>query len=761
LLPQKQITKALQSKEEMKLKELQEQVDKGDEMGRTEEMVKMVQELMSNRDLIRNIGTVAHIDHGKTTLSDALIAAAGLINEDLSGEAQMMDYEDQEQDRGITINSANISLGYEWEGQKYLTNLIDTPGHVDFTGEVIRAMRAVDGVIIVVDAVEGVMPQTETVIRQSLKEYVRPVLFINKVDRIISELNATQEQMQEKFVKVIAQVNNLIEKNAPQEFKQEWKVGIEKGTVSFGSAMKKWAVSAPYIKKSGVSFNEVYEFMKNDQQKELSKKSPVHEVVMQMVINHLPSPIQAQEYRIKKIWGGDMESEMGKAMKTCDETKDLGMVITDVSVDPHAGDVATGRIYSGTISPGDEVILLSNEQKIKVQKLGVYMSGEFLAIEKAKAGNIAAIVGAKDIYAGETVATKEMKSFESFMSNVKPVMTVSIEAKNPKDLPKLIEVLKKLSKEDPNLQATINQETGEHLLSGMGELHLEVNIYRIKNNHKLNVEVSQPIVVYHEALKGESDVLEAKSPNRHNKFKLKVSRVPEEIFNNLAETDLEGKIKPKHAETIQKLKEIGFDTDTSKKVWAIKNQCALIDRTRGIQALNEIRELVVQGFTDAMDGGPLAKEKCEGVVVELMDATLHEDSIHRGPAQVLPAITRGIYACMLQAGTEIFEPKQLLTVTVPENQMGSASHELGSRRVQITEMRSEGDSSVIIGKAPVKELIGFSNAMRSATQGRANWTAEYYGYEKLPTELQSIVIQEIRKRKGMGEEVKSWQFFLE
>ncbi len=730
-------------------------------MGRKEDMVDTVERLMSNRENIRNIGTVAHIDHGKTTLSDALIAGVGLINADLSGDVQLMDYEDQEQDRGITINSANISMGFPWEGQEYLINLIDTPGHVDFTGEVIRAMRAVDGVILVVDAVEGVMPQTETVIRQSLKEYVRPVLFINKVDRIISELNATEQQMQEKFIKVIAHVNTLIERNAPNQFKNEWKVSIEKGTVAFGSAKKKWGVSAPYIAKSGVSFKQVYEYMKNDQQDELAKKSPVNEAVLQMVVNHLPSPVEAQKYRIKKIWGGDENEAIGKSMEACDASAPLGMVITDVSVDPHAGDVATGRIYSGTINPGTEVILNANKQKIKIQKLGVYMSGDFLVINEAKAGNIAAIVGAKDIYAGETISTIDMKPFENFMSNAKPVMTISIEAKNPKDLPKLIEALKKLSKEDPNLQATINQETGEHLLSGMGELHLEVNIYRITHNHKLEVETSSPIVVYHEALKGPSEVLETKSPNKHNKFKLKVSIIDPVIFANLQETDLDGKIKPKHKESIEKLKAIGFDTDTSRKVWAVSNGCALIDRTRGIQSLNEIRELVIQGFTDAMNEGPLAKEKCQGVVLELMDATLHEDSIHRGPAQVLPAITRGVFACMLQAGTELYEPKQNLTIQVPENQMGNASRELGSRRVQITEMRTEGDSSIIIGKAPVKELIGFSNAMRSATQGRAVWTAEYYGYEKLPPELQEATINEIRKRKGMPEGVKPWQFFLE
>ncbi|MCX6804166.1 MAG: elongation factor EF-2 [Candidatus Diapherotrites archaeon] len=732
-------------------------------MGRTESMVELVETLMNNRTNIRNIGTVAHIDHGKTTLSDSLIAAAGLINQDLAGKVQMMDYEDQEQDRGITINAANISLAFDWKSTKYLVNLIDTPGHVDFTGEVIRAMRAVDGVILLVDAVEGVMPQTETVIRQALREYVRPVLFINKVDRIIKELNANEQQMQEKFVKVIAKVNTLIERNAPEEFKQEWQVSIQKGTVAFGSAKRKWGVSAQYMQKSGINFKQVYDYLKNDQQDELAKRSPVHEVVLQMVAEHLPSPLKAQTYRIKKIWGGDMETPAAKSMTSCDDKGPITMVVTDVSVDQHAGDVATGRVYSGTLVPGAMVYLLSAHREVKVSKVGVYMGNEFVTISKAEAGNIAAIVGTKDIYAGETVATdKNVKPFESFMSNAEPVMTVSIEAKNPKDLPKLIEALRKLSKEDPNLRTTINQETGEHLLSGMGELHLEVNTYRIVNNHKIEIQTSSPIVVFHEGIAGESIVVEAKSPNKHNKFKLKVSPMPKEIYDKISElTTPIGKIKFKNAESIAKLQAVGFNNDDSKKVWAVEGNNALIDRTRGITALHEIRELVIQAFKDAMAEGPLAKEKCQGVLVELDDATLHEDSIHRGPAQVLPAVTRGIYACMLQAGSFLFEPKQLLTVTVPENQMGAASRELGGRRVQITEMRQEGDSSIIIGKAPVKELIGFSSAMRGATQGRAVWTAEYYGYELLPRDLQAETIKEIRKRKGMPEEVKTWQFFLD
>lgn len=730
-------------------------------MGRREEMAKVVEDLMINRDDIRNIGTVAHIDHGKTTLSDSLVAAAGLINYDLAGEAQVMDYEDQEQERGITINSANISMMFEWKQKKHIVNLIDTPGHVDFTGEVIRAMRAVDGVILLVDSVEGVMPQTETVIRQALKEYVKPVLFINKVDRIIKELNASEQQMQEKFIKVISQVNNLIERNAPEQFKKEWQVSIQKGTVGFGSAKRKWGISAAHMQKTGINFKQVYQYLKEDKQDELAKISPVHEVVLQMVVEHLPSPVEAQKYRIQKIWGGDMESDIAKQMAACNPDAPLSMVITDVSVDPHAGDVATGRIYSGAIHPGDIVKILSADKELKVQKVGLYFGNDLVPINKSVAGNIISLVGLKDIYSGETISTTEMKSFENFMSNAEPVMTISIEAKDPKDLPKLIEALRKLQKEDPNLKATINQETGEHLLSGMGELHIEVNIYRIINNHKIQVQTSQPIVVYHEAITGDSETLEAKSPNRHNKFKMKARPVPQEIYDKIIETRLDGKIKPKHAESVEKLKAVGFDTDTARKVWAVINGCVLIDKTRGIQALHEIRELVVQGFSDAVNEGPLAKERCQGVMIELEDATLHEDAIHRGPAQVLPAITRGIYACMLQAGTQLYEPKQILSITVPEDMMGAASRELGTRRVQITEMKTEGDSSIVIGKAPVKELIGFSSAMRGATQGKAQWTAEYYGYELLPRELQSTTIKEIRKRKGMPDEMKSWQFFLE
>ncbi len=729
-------------------------------MGRREEMVKLAQEMMRNKENIRNIGIVAHIDHGKTTMTDSIIAAVGLMSEELAGKQLLMDFYELEQERGITINAANISVVYKYEDNAYLINLIDTPGHVDFGGDVIRAMRAVDGVIVLVDAVEGVMPQTETVLRQALRENCKPVLFVNKVDRLINELKVDEKEMQERLLKVIAKVNLLIRKYAPEKFKDKWQVRVEDGSVAFGSALYKWAVSVPQMKKTGVSFKEVYDHCKSGTQEELSKKSPLYRAIMEMVIVHLPSPVEAQKYRIPEMWAGDLESEAGKAMLNCDENGPLAMMITDVTVDPHAGEIATGRVFSGAVKRGIKVKMINSKREASIQQVSLYMGPERVNVEDVPAGNIAALIGLRDVRVGETIASTEMQPFESFKSSAEPVITVSIEAKRTADLPKLIEVLNKITKEDPNIVATINQETGEHLLSGMGELHLEVTKYRIEVDNGVPIEMSNPIVVYRETIMGKSPALTGKSPNKHNQFVLTAEPISEEMLNKLIEAKIEGKIRKKDVDKIAKLEEIGLSSDDAKRVWWVHNNCILIDNTRGIQAIQEIKELVCQGFVDAMNEGPLAKEKCLGVLVRLQDAKLHEDAIHRGPAQVLPAITRTIYACMLSAKPVLLEPRQKLFISVPQEYMGAVTKELQQRRASIEEIKAEGDTTIIIAIAPVKELIGFSSAMRSATQGRAIWTAEFYDYKPLPEFMQKEVIKEVRTRKGLEPEPKSPDYFL-
>jgi elongation factor 2 len=408
------------------------------------------------------------------------------------------------------------------------------------------------------------------------------------------------------------------------------------------------------------------------------------------------------------------------------------------------------------------VRLVGGQKEIQISQVAIMMGAERVTVGEVPAGNIAGLIGLKDVWAGETISSKEgIHRFESFMSAVEPVMTVSVEAKNPKDLPKLIEVIRKITKEDPNVHATINQETGEHLLSGMGELHLEITQYRIEVDNKLPVKVGNPIVVFHEGVSRESPEIEGKSPNRHNKFKITVEPIKPAILEKLAEAKIDTRVRAKDKDILQTLSEIGFTKEEVKEIWAIHNNCILLNTTRGIQYLNETKELVIQAFEDAVSQGPMAQEKCSGILVSLNDATLHEDAVHRGPAQVLPAVTRAILACILSANPILREPKQTLTITVPQDFMGNALNELAQRRTQIKEMRQEGELSIIIAKAPVKELIGFSATMRGATQGRAMWTAEYAGYENMPHELQIQTVKEIRKRKGLPEALRKAEDFMD
>jgi len=728
-------------------------------MARKEVVVEEVVRLMRNRENIRNLGIVAHVDHGKTTLSDSLLARAGLISKELAGEQCALDYDEQEQARGITIKAANISLGFTYNGQEYLFNLIDTPGHVDFGGHVTRAMRAVDGVVLVVDAVEAVMPQTETVLRQALKEKVRPVLFINKVDRLINELKLDAAGMQARFIKIINTVNALIRNYGPPEFRDEWAIGVEKGNVAFGSGFHKWAISHLIMKAKGITFQDIYEHCAKGEHSVLQEKAPVDEVLLEMAIKHLPSPIQSQKYRIPVIWHGDPNSEHGRAMLTCDPNGKVAFMVTAIQVDEHAGDVAVGRLYSGTLRKGTELYSASQYRTEKLQGVAVYMGPDRVLVDEVPAGNIVALIGLKEIYAGETLSEGEMSPFEKIKHHSEPVVTKSIEAKNPRDLVRLIEALRKIGKEDPTIRVEINQETGEHLLSGMGELHLEIIEYKIRHERKVEIETSPPIVVYHEAILSEGPELEGKSPNKHNKFKLYVEPLEESVLKAFRNGDIDEKMKGK--DLVERLIKAGLARDEAKNVMAIHENNLFIDSTKGVQYLQDIKELLIDAFEEAMDQGPLAKERCVGVKVILTDATIHVDPAHRGPAQIMPALKRPIYAGMLQAKCVLLEPKQNLFVNAPADYMSAIISQIQSRRGQVSNIEQEGEAISITAKVPVATMFGFANEIRGASQGRAVWYYEYAGYEKLPDSLQAQVIAQIRKRKGEPEVPPTWKDFLD
>jgi elongation factor 2 len=724
-------------------------------MGRKEDNIAKARELMHRLPQIRNIGTAAHIDHGKTTFSDNLIAGAGMMSEELAGKQLVLDYDEQEAARGITINAAAASMVHTFDGKDYLINLIDTPGHVDFGGDVTRAMRAIDGAFILVCAVEGIMPQTETVIRQALKEKVRPILVINKVDRLINELKVTPEQMQQRFLKTITEVNGLIARQVPAEFREEWKVNVEKGTVIFASAFNNWALSVPYMKKSGITFKDIYQYCADGKQKDLAKKAPLHQVVLDASIHHHPPPSVAQKYRIPNIWKGDVASDTGKALVNCDEKGPVTYMVTKIIIDPHAGEVAVGRVFSGSITRGQELHVTGMPGTNRVQSVGLMVGADRIATEFVTAGNIAAVVGLKDAIAGATVTSDPtMEPFEKIVHYTDPVVTVRVEPKHTKDLPKLVETLRMVAKADPSIEVEINQETGEHLMKGMGELHLEITQYRIKNDYKVDINVGEPIVVYRECVQGTSpQAFEGKSPNKHNKFYVTAEPLDEVSVKAIKEGVIpEGRIKNPKELAIKLSQEYGWQKDEAKGIMGTAGLNILVDTTKGIQYLHETKELILEAFKEAMNRGPLAGEPVMGVKLKLHDAKLHEDAVHRGPAQSIPAMRNAIYGAMCTAGRTLLEPKQRVFLSVPQDVMGPAAREVQQRRAVIEDMNQEGDLTIIHAKAPVAEMFGFASAIRGACQGRVLWSSEHAGYEPVPKDLLTEVVGSIRKRKGLPEQ---------
>ncbi|MFH1173915.1 MAG: elongation factor EF-2 [archaeon] len=717
-----------------------------------EKMVEKVVRIMGKPESIRNIATCAHIDHGKTTFSDNLLSGAGMMSEELAGKALQLDFHDDEQARGITIDASSVSMVQEHEGQEYLINLIDTPGHVDFGGDVTRAMRAVDGAIVLCCAVEGIMPQTETVLKQALRERVKPILFINKVDRLIKEVQLTPEAMQQQFIKIITHVNKLIMDIAEPGLGEKWQVNVQDGSVCFGSAFHNWALSIDYMKKKNITFKQIIDAYQNDTWKELKKLAPLHEVILTSVIKHHPSPLKAQQYRIPKIWHGDVESQFGKDLKSCNPAGVPAFVIVKVVIDPQAGEIAAGRLFSGTLHKGDAVRLNIAKADVRVQQIYIYNGAKREIVDDVPCGNIIGVGGLRGAYPGETVTIGEQEAFDPIRHIFEPVITKAIEAKRPSDLPKLIEVLIQVGKEDPSVQIEINQETGEHLMHGMGELHLEIIENRIKTEKGVDIQTSPPIVVYRETVNRKTPIAaEGKSPNKHNRFYFIAEPLTPELKQAIKEGKIpEGRVKKKDVKEMwEVLEAAGMDSKESRKVRDVYNGNIFVDGTRGEVHMQEVIELILDMFEEVMRKGPLANDPCIGIKITLDDVKLHEDAIHRGPAQVYPAVRDSIRLAMRSAGAMLFEPIQTLLMEAPVEFMGEISKLVSSKRGQLLEMNQEGVHISVKAKLPVGEMFGLSSELRSATEGRGTFSVVDQTFDRLPEELQFKTIAAIRQRKGM------------
>jgi len=719
--------------------------------------------IIGNKEQIRNFGVIAHVDHGKTTMSDSLLAASGIISPSVAGQALALDSMKLEQNRQMTIRGANVTLFYENEGKEYVINMIDTPGHIDFTGRVTRALRAIDGVVVVSDSVEGIMTQTETVTRQALEERVRPVLYINKIDRLVKELRLDPQSMQKWLSNIIAEFNRLIDIYAEPELKEKWKVSLQGNSVAFGSAKDRWGFNFKVAQKKGISFKDVYDAYTSadpDAIKSLADRSPLHEAVLGMVVQHHPPPHVAQRYRIPKIWPGDLDSDIGKSLLACNEKGPAVMMVTTINVDPQAGRVATGRLFSGTIKDGDEVYLIDAKRPGKVQSVNIYMGNTREVVSMLPAGNIPALLGLDYAVAGETISTvKNIPAFESIKYVSEPVVTIAVEPKHPKDLPKLVEALRRITVEDPNLIVKINEETGETLMAGMGVLHLEIATSLLQEAG-LNITTSQPLINYRETIRTKAGPVMSKSPNRHNKIFMRVELLGEDIIEMIKTGHIKEDMDKKEMARI--LREKGWNADEAKNVAAIDvGGNILIDETKGVQFIQESMDSIRSGFDDVVHSGPIAHESVRGLKFILHHFVPHEDPAHRGLAQLMPAARRSMLGSMLVANSVLLEPILGIEIKCPQEQIGTVAGVLSSKRGKLLNVEQKGLISIIQGEIPASETFDLSEVMRGGTAGKAMWNTYFKTWQPVPQSIFRSLVTDIRKRKGLNPEPPSYDEFID
>jgi elongation factor 2 len=693
-------------------------------------------------------------------MSDSLLASSGLLSPSLAGSALALDFMEEEQKRQMTIKAANVSLMHERKDVSYVINLIDTPGHVDFSGRVTRSLRAIDGAVVVVDSVEEVMVQTETVTRQALEVRVRPVLYINKIDRLIKELRLTSEQIQERIARIIRDFNQLIETYAEPQFKSKWKVSFADNTVAMGSAKDRWGFTAEISETKGVKFQDVVDAYLENRVDGLKEKAPLNEAILNMAVEAMPAPHIAQKYRVEKLWKGDINSEIGQAMINCDDNGPAVMGVSNIVVDPQAGVVATGRLFSGTLSEGNTVQLIGAKTDSRIQQVCIYMGPYREIVGTLTAGNIPALLGLDEARAGETIATvKDTAPFEAVKYVTEPVVTLAVEPKFARDLPKLVDTLRKLSIEDPNLVTTINEETGEYLIAGMGTLHLEIATTLIEKTG-LKITMSKPIVIYRESVRKVVGPFEGKSPNKHSKIFLEMEPLTDEVVD-LIKTGKIGEYMDKSA-MAKVLREQGWAPDEAKGVWSVDEGCNMLTEvTKGTQFLQDVKDMVVAGYRWGIKEGPLAYEHIRGIKARITDIKLHEDPVHRGPAQIMPMTRRAFFTAFLSADPTLMEPIQRITAKVSPDLLGAVTSVISQKRGKIVSVDQKGNIVHIVGEIPTAETFDLSEDLRGATAGRAFWGLEFARWSSVPASMIGQVIQDIRKRKGLPADIQKAEDFMD
>ncbi|XP_043200256.1 eukaryotic translation elongation factor 2-like [Amphibalanus amphitrite] len=824
-----------------------------------------IRNLMDLKKNIRNMSVIAHVDHGKSTLTDSLVAKAGIVAAAKAGETRFTDTRKDEQDRCITIKSTAISLFFnlepkdvpfiKGENQKekdndgFLINLIDSPGHVDFSSEVTAALRVTDGALVVVDCVSGVCVQTETVLRQAIAERIKPVLFMNKMDRALLELQLEQEDLYQTFQRIVESVNVIIATYSDEDGPMgNIQVHPANGSVGFGSGLHGWAFTLKqfaemYADKFKIdpiklmpklwgdnffnmkskkwqkskeadnvrSFNQfvldpvykvfdaVMNFKKDETEKLLTALKitlkgedkekegkqlmkvvmrtwlPAGNTLLQMIAIHLPSPVTAQFYRMEMLYEGPPDDEAARAIKACNPEGPLMMYVSKMVPTSDKGRFyAFGRVFAGKIASGLKCKIMGpnyvpgkkEDTTEKTIQRTILMMGRYTeAIEDVPCGNICGLVGVDQflVKTGTLTTFREAHNMKVMKFSVSPVVRVAVEAKNPSDLPKLVEGLKRLAKSDPMVQCII-EESGEHIIAGAGELHLEICLKDLEEDHAcIPLKKSDPVVSYRETVSDESsEMCLSKSPNKHNRLFMKAvpmpDGLPEDIDDNEISPRQDFKIRGRMLAD-----KYDYDITEARKIWCFgpdgNGPNILVDCTKGVQYLNEIKDSVVAGFQWATKEGVLCEENMRGIRFNIHDVTLHADAIHRGGGQIIPTARRVLYASQLMASPRLLEPVYLCEIQCPEAAVGGIYGVLNRRRgIVVEEMQVPGTPMFQVkAHLPVNESFGFTADLRSNTGGQAFPQCVFDHWQILPGDPMdagskpSVVVSDTRKRKGLKE----------
>jgi elongation factor 2 len=829
--------------------------------------IDQIREIMTEADFIRNMSVIAHVDHGKSTLTDSLIARAGIIAEAKAGDARFTDTRADEQERGITIKSTGVSLYYESDimgGDKrpYLINLIDSPGHVDFSSEVTAALRVTDGALVVVDYVEGVCVQTETVLRQALGEKIKPVLMINKIDRGILELQVDGETMYQNFIKVIENANVIIATYEAEDMGESQTVNPVNGTVAFGSALFGWAFTLlrfakvyadkfkipkekmmeklwgdNYFDQKGKKWRKVDKdeegkdlkrafcqfimdlvirltrnimddnrdavfkmlgnleiVLKTDEQQKKGKDLfkcvfqkwiNAADALLEMIVMKLPSPKKAQKYRAGYLYEGPIDDECGQSIANCNKDGPLMIFISKMIPTSDKGRFyAFGRVFSGTVSTGQKVRIMGPnyipgkkaDLNVKnIQRTVLMMGGKTEAVPDVPCGNTVALVGVDQYLMKQgTISDHDgAHNIRVMKYSVSPVVRVAVEPKLASDLPKLVEGLKRLSKSDP-LVVCYTEESGEHVIAGCGELHVEICLKDLQEEYaKCDIKKSDPVVTFKETVSELSDrSCLSKSPNKHNRIFMKVEPLGDELTDAIDNEEVGPRDETKaRMKLLQEKYE--WDPNDAKKIWCFGPDTTgpnlLVDQTKQVQYLQEIKDSMEAAFQWATKEGVMTEENMRGCRFNIQDVSLHTDAIHRGGGQIIPTARRVFYASVLCAEPKFQEPVFLCEIQTPDDAMGGIYQTLTQRRGIVIGEEPVAGTPLVIVKAhlPVAESFGFTQHLRMSTSGRAfpqcvfdHW--DTLGSSPLEEGTKAFTVCEaIRKRKGLKPGVPGIDNFLD